>query len=305
VIPVPDGQSDEYADRLAERISHNNGMLWPSKITVGIGGTVKGLIQAGDSVKQAEGLLQYAAFWGESGVVRQERVERERSSFMNAASEFLHRGGQQFKAVIYGVNALEEEQALASASRLFDDMEAHKGADGDFIRQYISGLLFELSVLAGTHQDNGGGAAEPGEQLSALHTIASVRAYTLQFIETSIAALREKRGGKDEYVVRQVNKLIEQKYMSPDISLKSIADEVFLSPNYLGSLYKKSAGKAFHDQLSQVRMNKAKELLASPNYKVARVAQEVGIPNTSYFCTVFKNMFGISPGEYQETIHRK
>jgi two-component system response regulator YesN len=51
-------------------------------------------------------------------------------------------------------------------------------------------------------------------------------------------------------------------------------------------------------------MEKAKEILSSTNKKISVVAEEVGIPNTSYFCMVFKNAYGMAPKEYQEMIIR-
>lgn len=305
VIPEPEELSEEYAAQLGARISGQGGLLWPADFKVGAGGPVDSLLRIAESVKQAENMLAYASFWDGNGVISLDQAERERSGFLNEVADFLHKGSQQVKAIVHSVHALDEAQALASAEEMFRDVMLRKGADGDYIRHYVSGLLFELSVVAGSRQTEENGGADPGEQLYMLPTLAAIKAYSLQFIKDTIRALREKRDGKEEYVVRQVNKLIEQKFMSPDISLKSIAEEVFLSPNYLGSLYKKTTGRSFHDQLAQIRMDKAKELLASPQYKVARVAKEVGIPSTSYFCTVFKNAFGISPGEYQEMLHRK
>lgn len=305
VIPEPEEQPEEYAAKLNVRISGQGGLLWPADLKVGAGAPVDGLLRIAESVKQAEHVLAYASFWDEYGVISLEQTERERARFLSEVADFLHKGSQQVKAIVHSVHALDEAQALASAEELFHDVMLRKGADGDYIRHYVSGLLFELSVVAGARQAEENGGADPGEQLYLLPTLASIKAYSLQYIKETIRALREKRDGKEDYVIRQVNRLIEQKFMSPDISLKSVAEEVFLSPNYLGSLYKKTTGRSFHDQLAQIRMDKAKELLASPQHKVARVAKGVGIPSTSYFCTVFKNAFGVSPGEYQEMLHRK
>jgi two-component system response regulator YesN len=305
VIPEPEEQPEEYAAKLGARISGQGGLLWPADLKVGAGAPVKGLLRIAESVKQAEHVLAYASFWDENGVSSLEQTERERARFLSEAADFFQKGSQQVKAIVHSVHALDEAQALASAEEMFHEMMLRKGADGDYIRHYVSGLLFELSVVAGARQAEENGGADHGEQLYMLPSLASIREYSLQYIKETIMALREKRDGKEDYVIRQVNRLIEQKFMSPDISLKSIAEEVFLSPNYLGSLYKKMTGRSFHDQLAQIRMDKAKELLAFPQYKVARVAKEVGIPSTSYFCTVFKNAFGISPGEYQEMLHRK
>jgi len=34
------------------------------------------------------------------------------------------------------------------------------------------------------------------------------------------------------------------------------------------------------------------------------VAKDVGIPNTSYFCMIFKSTYGMAPKEYQEMLLR-
>ncbi|CAM4454750.1 two-component system response regulator YesN [Paenibacillus endophyticus] len=305
VIPEPKEQQEEFAAMLARRMAGESGWLWQSNIKIGTGPVVDGLSRIAESVKQAEQVLAYASFWDARGIVGLEQVERERAAFLSEVADFLQRSSQQVKAIVHAVQALDEAKACASAEEMFQALVERRGADGDYIRHYISGLLFELSVLAGTSQTDECLGTDPGEQLYALPALAAIKVYTLHFIKEALKAIREKRDGKEEYIIRQVNKLIEQKYMSSDISLKSIAEEVFLSPNYLGSLYKKTTGQSFHDRLAAVRMEKAKSLLALSHYKVAAVAQEVGIPSTSYFCTVFKNAFGISPGEYQDMLHRK
>lgn len=122
--------------------------------------------------------------------------------------------------------------------------------------------------------------------------------------ETFRVDLQEIRNNKDKFLIDKVIQLIEEKYMM-NISLKTIANEVFMSPNYLGFIFKKSMGKHFNEYLLEYQMEKAKKLLCSAQSKVAKVAQEVGIPNASYFCVVFKKKYGISPGEYQELMVRE
>jgi two-component system response regulator YesN len=85
-----------------------------------------------------------------------------------------------------------------------------------------------------------------------------------------------------------------------DINIRTIAADVYLSPNYLGSIFKKCTGSSLNDYLCRYRLEKAREMLLLPTNKVSCVARAVGIPNVSYFCTLFKDMFGIAPGEYQE-----
>jgi two-component system response regulator YesN len=90
-----------------------------------------------------------------------------------------------------------------------------------------------------------------------------------------------------------------------DINLKVIASEIYISPNYLGSLFTKFVGKTFNDYLCEYRMERAKMLLKQTNKKISTIAKEVGISNTSYFCILFKNKFGVAPGEFQHAMQRE
>ncbi|UJF35703.1 response regulator transcription factor [Paenibacillus hexagrammi] len=101
-------------------------------------------------------------------------------------------------------------------------------------------------------------------------------------------------------VIKDILKLIEDHYMT-DISLKWIADRVFLTQTYLSYLFHKEVGQTIVKYITLVRMQKAQELLRTTNLTVADISQQVGFINNSYFCKTFKNYHGCSPAKYRET----
>jgi len=119
------------------------------------------------------------------------------------------------------------------------------------------------------------------------------------------ARLDEKRNNKDDYVVGSVVRLIEERYSSAEMNLTLVAGEVFLSPNHLGMIFKKATGKTVNEYLQEYRLARAEELLRTTKQRVASIAEQVGIPNTSYFGTLFKMAYGMTPGEYQEVTQRR
>ncbi|WP_209440986.1 helix-turn-helix domain-containing protein [Paenibacillus maysiensis] len=54
----------------------------------------------------------------------------------------------------------------------------------------------------------------------------------------------------------------------------------------------------FNDYLVGYRMEKATELLLAGADKVTKIGKTVGKPNTSYFSSLFKKTFGVTPKEY-------
>ena len=84
-----------------------------------------------------------------------------------------------------------------------------------------------------------------------------------------------------------------------DLSLKSIAATVFLSPQYLSSIFKKETGEGLTKFIRDYRMKKAKELLQKTNKKIHTICFEVGYSNDSYFCKSFREYFGVSPEQFR------
>ncbi|MFI3214156.1 MAG: response regulator [Eubacteriales bacterium] len=87
-------------------------------------------------------------------------------------------------------------------------------------------------------------------------------------------------------------------HISEDITLNSLSNVVFLTPNYISSIFKKETGIGFKDYVLQEKMNHAKKLLAQNKYKVYEVAAFVGYKDVIYFSKVFKAQTGIYPSDY-------
>jgi len=85
-----------------------------------------------------------------------------------------------------------------------------------------------------------------------------------------------------------------------NLSLRSVADAVYLSPNYLGALLRSELGTSFTDQLVAIRVARAKELLLAPDLKLYEVAERVGYQNFGHFSNLFKRMTGFTPKDYRQ-----
>lgn len=93
---------------------------------------------------------------------------------------------------------------------------------------------------------------------------------------------------------------IGQKYMNETLSVKDISDHVFLSTSYVCTFFKNETGQTLNQYLTEYRMEKAKQLLADPRYKIADISSRVGYSDGNYFGKSFKKYTGFSPSEYRE-----
>ncbi len=83
-----------------------------------------------------------------------------------------------------------------------------------------------------------------------------------------------------------------------EITLETLSEVVYLTPNYISAIFKKETGISYKDYVLKEKINKAKQLLSSNQYKIYQVAQMVGYKSTIYFSKVFKNFTGSYPSDY-------
>jgi two-component system, response regulator YesN len=88
--------------------------------------------------------------------------------------------------------------------------------------------------------------------------------------------------------------------LSHEITLKHIADYVYLNPQYVGQLFKSELNKTFTEYITEERLKRAKQLLISTNLKVYEVAQLSGYKSPKHFMTVFKQETGMTPVHYRK-----
>ena len=89
-------------------------------------------------------------------------------------------------------------------------------------------------------------------------------------------------------------------HLSREITLKHIAEHVYLNPQYVGHLFKSELGMTFTEYITEERLKRAKKLLKGTNLKVYEVAQLSGYKSPKHFMTVFKHETGMTPIEYRK-----
>ena len=91
---------------------------------------------------------------------------------------------------------------------------------------------------------------------------------------------------------------IQESYAQP-LSLEQVAAEVHLTPEYFSRIFKEEVGVTFVNYLTDVRLRHSVQMLETTALRVQDVAQAVGYSNVSYFSTIFKKKYGMSPYEYR------
>lgn len=104
----------------------------------------------------------------------------------------------------------------------------------------------------------------------------------------------------DDYAARAV-KYIKLNYYK-DITVKNVADSLYISESYLSRLFKSKVGQTFGDYLTYYRIKKACEFLSRQDNKIYEVANLIGYKDQHYFSVIFKKLVGVTPREFRERL---
>ncbi|MDE7206038.1 MAG: AraC family transcriptional regulator, partial [Lachnospiraceae bacterium] len=103
---------------------------------------------------------------------------------------------------------------------------------------------------------------------------------------------------KNQLLADHIRQYLEAHYME-DICLQDAAEQLHYSDAYFCKFFKQNFDKSFIMYLSELRIEKAKELLADITVNVKDIGQKVGYRDSSYFTKVFKRFTGVTPSEYR------
>lgn len=134
--------------------------------------------------------------------------------------------------------------------------------------------------------------------IASFNTLEEMKEYMINKISDVFRKFKELQNSCRS--VFEVKKCIRKNYANNDLSVKSLAEEVFLTPTYLSALFKKETGQNISDYIVEVRIEKSKEFLKNNKLKLNEVAKSVGYNDSNYYAKAFKKMEGVTPSEYRE-----
>ena len=121
------------------------------------------------------------------------------------------------------------------------------------------------------------------------------------FIDKIMSACQNilgKREEKSNSIIEIAVEYIKNNFQK-DISLDEVSKTVNISPYYFSKIFKEGTGKNFIEYLTDIRIEKAKELLSTTEYSMKEICSMCGYSDPNYFSRSFKKNVGVTPTEYK------
>ncbi len=112
--------------------------------------------------------------------------------------------------------------------------------------------------------------------------------------------LSQERISAAKRLVEEAKSYIRSRYGDSSLSVEQLCQRLHISQSYFSTIFKQEGGMSCVQYLTDVRMEKAAELLRTTDEKTYLVAAAVGYEEPNYFSYVFKKKFGVSPSQYRK-----
>lgn len=185
------------------------------------------------------------------------------------------------------INELPEENLKSVLMRQYIIMDA-----------YIVMMSF-CEKIEGIEGEMQAQSEELKNSMKTSQTLEEIKNYIRMLLKKIIGVRDTISGRRYSDIIEIAKDQIRKTYMSDEISLNTIAAEVGMSPSYFSSIFSKEMGKTFVEYLTEMRMDRAKELLMCSSMKTSEIGYEVGYKDPHYFSYIFKKTQNCTPKEFR------
>lgn len=244
------------------------------------------------ALQQCELLLRIGAVTGK-GSITAEWEDGKRAEM----SEVLKEKKERLIKALYFADEMQMER---EKKKLFDEwntMEEHE------VKEELL-IIIALVAMKFREYDDDFYSLFPetvdyGTKIKRLEGVRELELWANNFFSWIKEYIMNRKNQKQVDIMLRAKRFIADNYANPEITLGSVADYIGLNEKYFSSRFTKETGSNFSAFLTEIRLQKAKNLMNTTDLKMYEISERVGYNSVEHFNRMFKREFGISPGDYK------
>lgn len=302
LLQIPATEAEEEANQLAlmlaERIRTSVKTYTPFTMSAAFGRPIADLYMLPEAMREAYSHMNYRLLYGGNRTYSPGMAE-------------LAADGQEEEGVSpadyrewvqllkQAVNQGREDEVIRCLNELFQQL-GRLGSPSriTYAVQTIYLALYAVGLEHGLEQDD----HEVEQVLAAVKHAVALNELKIMLERIAIAMLQQIRASRSNYKAAPVEqaKAWIADHLHEEISIKQIADHVYMNPSYLSRLFKLQTGETILDYVTSQRMEQARMLLRNPDLKLQEICERVGYKDVKYFSRLFKEYEGVAPSQYRK-----
>ncbi|KKI89859.1 hypothetical protein WQ54_22190 [Bacillus sp. SA1-12] len=296
----PNSSFDEKTSHALSEAKGRIGRITPYTVSIAVSEKFNNMTCLTMIKDQLLSLLQYRIIEGGNKVFHSEMVKQLAVQQSKNMTSSVYKDVQQILSALEGKGEADTVKALQG---FFQEIGALKSPA--LIEESIHYLCLQIINRWLEYAGFGDtpellpGALQLTKRAANFHQLSdSIKHWVLQMKEKI-----DERKNKDSDPIQRAKDWILQN-LGENITIKKIAEHVYMSPTYFSNFFKAQTGETILDYVTKCRLDKAKELLATTELKVYDISTKLGYQDTKYFSRLFKQWYGQSPSQYRELHHK-
>lgn len=145
------------------------------------------------------------------------------------------------------------------------------------------------------------------QQLEEIDNVSEVEAFkraAQRAYATSVHELNHDTSMPNNPLIEGVKNYIFS-HLHDNIKIEDIASNLRVSPDYLSHLFSEKEKITIKRYILQEKVIRSKNLLCYSDYSLQEIAFYLGFSTQSYFTKIFRELVGMTPGEYRKLLKKR
>lgn len=268
---------------------------YPFTMTFALGRIYGNIKNIKSSFKEAQKSLKYKLYKGNDEIIDYNDIEE-------TSEELYFYKNEKEKALINNIKIGQKDEVFKLLNQLFDEIMENPKTTRMYAHQFFMRIIdsiISIIIEMNIQLDNVFGENHNlYKELNEKETISDINNWMHHICSLVVDNVNKINITKSEFNTKKVIEYITANY-DKDISLSDVSKNSNLSSGYLSKIFKDYIGKNFTQYLSELRIEKAKELLKETKLTVKEIGFRVGFNNIQTFMRTFKKYEGITPGQFR------
>ena len=288
------GELEENTYHIAETIEHIVSKNQDCSVITSIGKTVDNVCNIPESYSDAKKILNATNFENKNLIISSDDIDVNDIEFLN-----INQNNPLVERLKYAgksdISAIVEESLT-----LIRNNTAQSKVFSSYL---LVDLIFAVSQLV---ESFGGNLKEENPQMiqrsfidSAVNDEESFVTKIQDILNFAVDYRDSKMTSRYGSIILKAKEYIDKNYANQNTTLTSVAEYVCLSPNHFSTIFSQECKTTFIEYLTNVRIEKAKQLIKNTDKKGYDIAYECGFSDPHYFSYIFKKNTGLTPREFK------
>lgn len=283
---------EETKDIFTNEIAESSRKLLNQEVYIGVSEHYSNIFQTKKAYRSAIEALDYVHFYGRghTSYAADIEIDHTKQRIFDELDE---------SALLLAFKTSDEERVKKILNTCLEDTFS-TGGDHFSLVQMILSIVY-VNGMRALRESGGRADTRYGNWYHELfetfqyQDLPTIRKELFIFCVSIMTDIQQTRKEQSNSLVAKSLRYLEENFSDPELSLKSVSQYLSVSSSYFSAIFKKEVGKSFIEMLTEMKMNKAKDLVLTTNEKMFEIASQCGYIDQHYFSYSFKKHFGVSP----------